>query len=159
MRRLFLVSAVILSAVLIHLPSGLCASERGIRVQARTHAGGQTEIRLYEGYHALVIGASDYRSGWPWLASPVKDAREVEGILKEMGWTVEVVENPDGARLRRALNSLTVGAGRSREKAILVWFSGTVIPFPRRTARGSGTWCPWMPRTRTKTLWGSWSVR
>ena len=100
------------------------ASSRGIRVKTKTLSGMTKEITLYTGYYALVVGCSDYRSGWPKLPNPVKDAREVAETLREMGWKVDILENPEGALFRRKLNQLIVGPGRDKDNGILLWFSG-----------------------------------
>jgi len=100
------------------------AASRGIRVKAKTSSGMTKEIRLYSGYYALIVGCGNYRSGWPMLPNPVKDAREVAATLKNMGWKVDVLENPEGRLFRRKLNQLIVGPGRDKNKGILLWFSG-----------------------------------
>jgi hypothetical protein len=95
-----------------------------IQVVARTADGESKIVSLYSGYHALVIGCSDYSKGWPRLPNPVQDAKEVAKLLREMGWNVSLVTDPDWATLRTALNSLITGPGREKDKAVLVWFSG-----------------------------------
>jgi uncharacterized caspase-like protein len=105
-------------------PFSLHSASRGITVKAKSSSGTVKEIKLYSGYHALVVGCSDYRSGWPRLPNPVKDAKEVASMLKKLGWYVDILEDPDGKLLKRELNKLVTGPGKSREKGILVWFSG-----------------------------------
>ena len=105
-------------------PFSLHSASRGITVKAKSPSGTVKEIKLYSGYHALVVGCSDYRSGWPRLPNPVKDAKEVASMLKRLGWYVDILEDPDGKLLKRELNKLVTGPGKSREKGILVWFSG-----------------------------------
>jgi len=70
------------------------------------------------------VGCGDYQSGWPRLPNPVKDAREVATTLKNMGWKVDLLENPEGSLFLRKLNQLIVGPGRDKDKGILLWFSG-----------------------------------
>ena len=72
----------------------------------------------------MLPGCGDYREGWPRLPNPVKDAQAVAALLKSPGWSVDVLEDPDGGTLKRELNKLVTGPGKDREKAILVWFSG-----------------------------------
>lgn len=105
-------------------PADIHAKTKGIHVKAKRVDGATTSIRLYSGYHALIVGCSDYRSGWPYLSSPVKEAREVADLLKDMGWDVKLLEDPDWKTLRRSLNKLIIGPGRKKDKAILFWFSG-----------------------------------
>ena len=123
MRKFFIIilSGVILTFLTL---TQLSAAQRGVTVKTRDVDGSTNEISLYSGYHALVIGCGDYRNGWPKLPNPVKDAREIAGELKTSGWAVDLLEDPDWAKLRRALNSLITGPGREENKAILIWFSG-----------------------------------
>ncbi|MGD8765029.1 MAG: caspase family protein [Desulfobacteraceae bacterium] len=100
------------------------ATSRGIMLKAKTATGTEKEIRLYSGYYALVIGCGDYQRGWPSLPNPVKDAMQVAALLSSMGWTVDVLKNPDGNTFQRTLNKLVAGPGRNRDMAILLWFSG-----------------------------------
>ncbi|WP_419662349.1 uncharacterized protein Dvar_28080 [Desulfosarcina variabilis str. Montpellier] len=100
------------------------AAARGLFVETRTITGSTREIKLYDGYHALVVGCGAYRAGWPFLPNPVKDAREVAAMLKGLGWHVETLENPDSRIFRRSLNRLITGPGKKKEIAILFWYSG-----------------------------------
>jgi hypothetical protein len=102
----------------------VCAATRGIVVQTQTSPGSPQQIRLYSGYHALVVGCSNYRAGWPRLPHPVDDAREVAITLKNMGWEVELLEDPDWDNLDASLSRLITGPGKVRDKGILFWFSG-----------------------------------
>jgi hypothetical protein len=116
---LFLIA---ISFVFVSLP--IYATSRGIIVQAKTRSGSPQKIKLYSGYHALVVGSSDYRAGWPKLPNPVNDAREIAITLKEMGWEVDLLEDPDWDRLDNALNKLITGPGKVKDKGVLFWFSG-----------------------------------
>jgi len=124
--KIILAGAVISTAclLLISFPEVSKGRTRGIRVKAKTDDGSTREIHLYSGYHALVVGCSNYRKGWPMIPNAVKDSREVATALKRMGWTVDLLEDPDWFNLRRALNRLITGPGRERDKAIFFWFSG-----------------------------------
>jgi len=96
----------------------------GVQVETKTASGGTKLLPLYSGYHALILGCSDYNAGWPRLPNPVKDTREVAAVLESQGWEVDLVENPDGEKLERALTDLITGPGREPDRAILIWFSG-----------------------------------
>ncbi len=113
-----------LAACYCFVTSPIGAASRGISVQARTASGADQQIRLYSEYYALVVGCGQYTQGWPPLPNPVKDAKEVAALLKGLGWRVDVLMDPQGAKLRRELNRLVTGVGRKKDKAILVWFSG-----------------------------------
>jgi len=100
------------------------AASRGILVKTQTSSGASQQIKLYSGYHALVVGCGDYSAGWPKLPHPVDDAREVAATLKQLDWEVELLEDPGWDRLDTALSRLITGPGRSKDKAVLFWFSG-----------------------------------
>ena len=114
----------LLSIYTLFLSFPVHAASRGITVKAKTSSGATKEMELYSGYYAFVVGCGDYRSGWPTLPNPIKDAREVAKTLRQMGWEVETLENPDGSVFRRSLNKLIAGPGKDKEKGILLWFSG-----------------------------------
>ena len=80
-------------------------------------------LPLYDGYHALVVGISDYKE-WPDLPYAANDAREVAQRLKEMGFEVKLVLNPDSRELKRAINEMTYGAGRKKNRAVLFYYAG-----------------------------------
>ena len=105
-------------------PPAVEAVSRGIVVDAHDPSGSTTQLQLYSGYHALVVGCGDYRSGWPKLPNPVKDAQEVAAALKQLNWDVELLEDPGWDRLDNALNRLITGPGREKNRAVLFWYSG-----------------------------------
>ena len=123
MKKYFIITFVIFMVILL-LPPTLLATQRGVRVKARTMDGASKEITLYSGYYALVIGCADYSKGWPRLPNPVRDAREVFAALQRLGFTGMFVKNPDGQQLHQAFNSLVGGAGRDPHKGIFVFFAG-----------------------------------
>lgn len=96
----------------------------GVRLKARNPDGGQRSVQLYKGCYALVIGVSDYGQGWPILGNSVSDAKKVASVLRSMGWTVELLLDPDADALRTALLALVTGPGRDKERGVLVWYSG-----------------------------------
>ena len=99
-------------------------SDDQVAVQVRQASGRTRLMRLYSGYHALVVGCGDYREGWPKLPNPVNDAREVAKLLEKMGWQVDLLEDPDWKTLRSALNRLITGPGRKVNQGVFLWFSG-----------------------------------
>jgi formylglycine-generating enzyme required for sulfatase activity len=123
MKRHSLIIGMALLAFLLLTPT-LHATQRGIRLKARTVTGTTKEIALYSGYHALVIGCGEYTKGWPQLPNPIRDAIDVKNALEKLGFEVKIVPNPDGQQLRRALNGLVSGEGRDPTKAIFVFFAG-----------------------------------
>ena len=112
---------VMVSAFLCVSPSH---SANTINVTAQTPSGSSKEIQLYSGYHALVIGCSNYRQGWPSLPNAANDAKSVAGMLKDMGWDVNLVIDPDIRKMRESFARLITGAGREPNRGILIWYSG-----------------------------------
>ncbi len=99
--------------------SHLFAATRGIQVVSKK---GQS-LYLYKDYHALVIGVGDY-DHWPKLANAVKDARKVAAKLKEVGFEVKLVTDPDSRQLRQILANLSRNVGAEKERALLLYFAG-----------------------------------
>ncbi|MDG2285553.1 MAG: cell envelope integrity protein TolA, partial [Alphaproteobacteria bacterium] len=81
-------------------------------------------LDLYSGYHALVVGIGDYRYGWKDLPNAVEDAKGVSRMLRDLGWNVDFIENPNGKELNLKLNELIVDSAQDSNKGVLVWFSG-----------------------------------
>ena len=101
------------------------ATSRGINVIAKTPSGETRTIPLYSsGYYALVIGAGDYKNGWPDLRNAVSDAEVVAEKFKGLGWEVRLLKNPDSEKLEDALNRIIVDQGKVKDKGVLIWFSG-----------------------------------
>ena len=113
-----------ISLCCIFISDSAHATSRGIMVQTKASSGDAKQIRLYSGYYALVVGCADYTEGWPRLPNPVDDARDVAVTLEQMGWQVDLLENPDWDRLDTALNQIIAGPGKVKDKAVLFWFSG-----------------------------------
>ncbi|MEA1873152.1 MAG: SUMF1/EgtB/PvdO family nonheme iron enzyme [Bacteroidota bacterium] len=95
------------------------AKQRGIHVISKKGK----ELYLYKDYHALVVGVGDYEF-WPDLQGAVKDARAVAGELTKTGMKVKLLLNPTSQALKEAMNNLTYGVGKEKDRAILFFFSG-----------------------------------
>ena len=106
-------------AISLIIPPALSAATRGIKVVSK---GGQN-LHLYGSCHALVVGISDYKK-WPDLPYAVSDAKEVAQRLKELGFEVNLVLDPDSRELKRAINEMTYGVGREQDRAILFYYAG-----------------------------------
>lgn len=81
------------------------------------------DLRLYQDYHALVVGVGDYEH-WPDLNGAVRDAEDVKKSLTKMGMTVTALFNPTSEQLKEGLNRLVYGPGREKDRAILFYFAG-----------------------------------
>jgi formylglycine-generating enzyme required for sulfatase activity len=121
--KLLVVSLFMITIWFCILPFSIFASSRGITVKAKTSSGAVKEIQLYSGYHALVVGVSDYDK-WPDLPYATKDAQDVAGALKKMGFTVKTIFNPSSRTLTKALNGIAYKYGRESDRAILFYYAG-----------------------------------
>ena len=114
-------SKTILSIWLTVLILPLHAQERGIRpVSARLPSG--QEIALYQNSYAVVVGVSDYDS-WPDLPNAVRDAEEVAEVLRNLGFDVRLVRDPDSHALEQVLEDLEFQAGAEQDR-LLFYFAG-----------------------------------
>jgi len=105
-------------AILI-ISSHVSAATRGISVVSKD---GQT-LDLYNDYHALVVGVSDYK-WWPRLPNAVNDAKEVAEKLKEKGFKVKLVLDPTSREMKTALNELVYKIGNKENRAVLFYYAG-----------------------------------
>jgi uncharacterized caspase-like protein len=99
--------------------SYLSAATRGIRVVSKK---GQP-LYLYKDYHAVVIGVSDY-DHWPTLPNAVKDAQEVAGKLRALGFKVKLIANPDSRQLKSTLYEIARRLGTEKNRALLLYYAG-----------------------------------
>ncbi len=99
--------------------SYLFAANRGIQVISKK---GQP-LYLYKDYHAVVIGVSDY-DHWPKLPNAVKDAQEVAGKLRVLGFKVKLIANPDSRHLKSTLSEIARRLGTEKNRALLLYYAG-----------------------------------
>lgn len=97
----------------------LLAATRGISVVSNQG----NSLYLYNEYHALVVGVSDY-GHWPDLPGAAKDAEEVAEALKKLGFETKLVINPTSAQLKGSLNKLAYNIGQNKDAAILFYYAG-----------------------------------
>jgi len=124
MMRSFGVSAGVVCIVFVALVSFSSASNAAIQIKVRTGTDSEEVLDLYSEYHALVVGIGDYRYGWKDLPNAVEDAKDVSTMLRDLGWHVDFIKNPDGQELNLKLNQLIVDTAQDQDKGVLVWFSG-----------------------------------
>ena len=85
------------------------------------------EVALYQGSHALLIGASAYTNGWPKLPQVPDDLRAVRAVLERQGFAVTEVIDPDHRALRRAFDEFINAHGAdedSKDNRLLFYFAG-----------------------------------
>ncbi len=100
----------------------LFSQERGFKVVAKTSDG--EIINLYKECHALVIGVSDYLSGWPDLPNAVYDADEIGDLFSNLGFKITKVINPTRAELIQALDDFIFGPGQEKDSCLVMFFAG-----------------------------------
>jgi hypothetical protein len=82
------------------------------------------EVGLYQSSHALLVGASAYREGWPKLPGVLNDIKTVKEALKKRGFTVTVIRDPDHEELKRAFNEFINSFGLEPDYRLLFYFAG-----------------------------------
>jgi hypothetical protein len=81
-------------------------------------------VKIYDKSYALVIGVSDYTSGWPKLPGVKQDIAAVRAALERQGFEVVTVENPTALQLDDAFRSFILQYGLSIENRLLFYFAG-----------------------------------
>lgn len=109
----------LLAIFLLAIPFSLLAASRGMRIVSMDGR----HLPLYESFHALVVGVSDYAQ-WPDLPGAVSDAKEVAQRLGEMGFEVKLVIDPNSQELKTAINEMTYQMGRKQNRAVLFYYAG-----------------------------------
>ena len=101
------------------IPNSSLTKTRGLRIKS---VDGQ-DIYLYDSYHAIVIGVSDYEY-WPDLPNAVNDAKEVANRLSEMGFNVKLVLDPTSSEMETAMNKLVYEMGNQVNRGLLLYYAG-----------------------------------
>ncbi|MBU2646141.1 caspase family protein, partial [bacterium] len=104
------------------LTCSLHAATRGLSVDIRDRSGKQ--VGMYEKSHALLIGVSDYTAGWPDLQTIPAELVRVESVLKEQGFNVVKVMDPDSTRLQKAFEDFIDQYGYNENDRLLFFYSG-----------------------------------
>ena len=112
---------ILLYLLLLSLSPILYASTLSRGIHAVSKQGKQ--IYLYENYHALVIGISNY-DWWPKLPYATRDAKQVAERLKLMGYQVKLVLDPTSRQLKAALNDMVYAMGMVKDRALLLYYAG-----------------------------------
>jgi len=112
---------LVLAGVLnLWVPDNLQAASRSIvRVKTKDHR----TVELYQDYQAVVIGVGGYQN-FPRLPGAIKDAQEVAGELRKLGFKVVLHLDPASAQLRKILNDLPYEEGSQRDRALLLYYAG-----------------------------------
>ncbi|MBF0379805.1 MAG: SUMF1/EgtB/PvdO family nonheme iron enzyme [Magnetococcales bacterium] len=121
------ISRLLMSLTLITMFSGFdhvnAAATRGIGVvPIKTKQGEQ--VGLYKGSHALLIGVSDYKAGWPDLESIPGEMKQLERALSAKGFSVTKVSNPNARKLQSSFEDFIDKYGYDKNNRLLFFFSG-----------------------------------
>ena len=98
-------------------------ADRGLKVISIKNSKGE-QVGLYKKSHALVIGVSDYKAGWPDLESIPGEIEQVEESLMKLGFKVEKVINPDSKELKLAFEDFINSYGYDEHNRLLLFYSG-----------------------------------
>ncbi|MFH1937760.1 MAG: caspase family protein, partial [Bacteroidota bacterium] len=107
---------------LVVLSGSLCSQDRGMK-PVQVPLDGKTTT-LYSNSHALVIGASDYHSGWTQLPGVRDEINLVKSALERNGFAVEVVMNPTTDQLYKAFTDFISNYGQEVDNRLLFFFAG-----------------------------------
>ena len=91
-------------------------------VPIRTKSG--EIVGLYKASYALLIGVSNYTSGWRKLESVIKEIDEIEKILREKGFVVKKVIDPDSKQLKDSFENFVDEFGYAEDNRLLFFYSG-----------------------------------
>ena len=100
---------------------------RGFRVSPtdvpiRTKSG--EVVGLYKASYALLIGVSNYTAGWRKLESVIKEIDEIEKVLREKGFIVKKVIDPDSKQLKDSFENFVHEFGYAEDNRLLFFYSG-----------------------------------
>ncbi len=95
--------------------------QRGVVVV--TDPSGQ-QVGLYRESHALLVGESDYRGGWPDLESVPGELDQVEATLKGQGFQVVKLLDASAQQLRAAFVDFIDRYGRVYDNRLVFFFAG-----------------------------------
>ena len=82
------------------------------------------QVVLYKESHALIVGISEYSSGWPMLPGVQNDIEQVEFALKENGFRTVVLSNPSHDALKKAIENFINEHGQEVDNRLLFYFAG-----------------------------------
>ena len=108
--------------VLVFLTAHAYAGQRGIRVTARTPEG--TQIPLYRGSYAFVVGNANYTGGWDPLPGAIRDVADVAEALEKNGFQVTLKTDLTRDAFNKELETFCHQYGRDENNRILFYFAG-----------------------------------
>ena len=103
------------------LSGSALATGRGIGLLEELQVDGQP---LYTESHALLVGVSDYRGGWPDLESVPRELAQVQAALESQGFDVVTRLDPDADGLKDAFEGFINQYGYDPDNRLLFFFAG-----------------------------------
>lgn len=116
--KICLFSLIVYCLFAAHLHAG----QRAIRVTAKTPQG--TEVPLYRGSYAFVVGNENYTGGWDPLPGATRDVQDVAEALKRNGFQVTFRTDLTRDAFTRELEAFCYQYGRDEDNRILFYFAG-----------------------------------
>ena len=114
---------LILSVIFCSQLSHAVDEDRGYQKVKILNSQGR-KVSLYKESHALLIGASEYKNGWPKLEGVKNDIEELSALLKGQDFHVVVVENPSYNQMIGAFTDFINRYGLDPDNRLLFFFSG-----------------------------------
>jgi hypothetical protein len=74
--------------------------------------------------HALLIGVSDYASGWPQLPNVKNDLQDLKAGQDPYFETVDIVPNPTVAQLRDRMGEFLLGQWNKLDERLFIYYAG-----------------------------------
>ncbi len=99
------------------------SATKGLRTVSIKDASGN-QVGLYKKSHALIIGVADYTSGWPKLPGVTQETKQVEIALKNHGFNVVRIINPNDRQLKLGFEDFIKNYGYDQDNRLLFFFSG-----------------------------------
>ena len=90
-----------------------------VRIEA-TVAQDESISQIYKESYALIIGVSDYTNGWSKLAGVKEDVTEVQMALKDNGFEVQLLEDPDTQQMEATIEGFIFEKEANPENRLLI---------------------------------------
>ncbi|MBC7795505.1 MAG: WG repeat-containing protein, partial [Pyrinomonadaceae bacterium] len=101
------------------------AQTRGAgNVKMKSADGKTREVKLYDGSFALVIGNSDYQSGWDELTGVKSDVKAIGKTLERQNFKVEIAENLNAQQFDERVKQFINDYGYAPKNRLLIYYAG-----------------------------------
>ncbi|MDQ6703879.1 MAG: tetratricopeptide repeat protein [Pseudomonadota bacterium] len=110
------------------------AAEARAKAEAEARIPVDIQQALQHRGHALLIGVSDYTSGWPGLPNVKDDLNDLKGALKLYFETVDELLNPTVEQLRNQIREFLLGQWNTSDARLFIYYAGHGFPGFNRTS-------------------------